>query len=178
MEADFQIDFGPFSEAVKKLKAANKEIMPGQIARALLFEWIRKILLKWPVLSGRSRAGWSAGARFSGNRVPGGPDAQAIIEGAAKSGLTITTDGDRVIYEVTNAVEYAEELESGSSKQAPMGAVEISLRELEIGRTPDDVMDAYAHLWDMLGKSPGSVEIRASDVRAALRIAGVPVSDG
>ena len=67
---------GPFFDAVKRLRAANKKILPGQIGRAILLEWLRKIILRWPVDTGRSRAGWSAGAKFVGIKMPVGTGAR------------------------------------------------------------------------------------------------------
>ena len=96
------------------------------------------ILGRWPVKSGLSRSNWLIGignprTGIVANRIGGGsspiPATGAEIS-AARSLIWGNRKRDQKIY-LTNNVPYAEEIENGSSSQAPSGAVAVTVASLK-----------------------------------------------
>ena len=165
--ATLTLDTSRFEKALRQL---GKPVVREEIARAIMAEWFRLILLRWPVDTGRSRGGFAAGARWVGLSVTRGRDAKATAEGRALSTRKIRRKrAAGMVVEVTNAVPYAADLEKGTSLQAPLGAVEISAREVEQGTVPRDVSDVYEVLWRKLKMQGDRSFIRAQDVKRAMK---------
>lgn len=148
----FKVDISQLEQVSRKLIKEVPEITKTQMAIAFMLEWIRRIILRWPVLTGRSRAGWSAAAMVLGISIPVGSDPGAFEEGAAQSEWEDASRGGRVVLRAINAVEYAALLEDGRSDQAPAGAVAISLVELLRGNVPQQALDAISKRWEELGE--------------------------
>lgn len=81
------------------------------IVRRVAVDLHGRITLRTPVDTGRARAGWGLG------EVPSVPGIQPIT-------------GHQPVY-ITNNVPYIVYLEQGSSQQAPIGMVRVSLAEIE-----------------------------------------------
>lgn len=126
--------------------------------RKIVFLLLRMIILAWPVLTGRSRAGWGVAARLVGLDVPPPPKpveaAVGFVPGEAHfAGLR---------FQATNNVAYAERLEEGWSLQAPAGVVRLSMRRVVAmlgGRQlPNELLTDYRGIWET-----GRIPTRAFD---------------
>lgn len=102
----------------------------GRIHRAVALEGLRGVVLMTPVDTGRARANWQVTT-----------DAPAVLatEKTDRSGGRAIAEGVGVIgtvkpYSVTyiaNNVPYIEELEGGSSRQAPAGMLNVTFARLQ-----------------------------------------------
>ncbi len=109
-------------------------------------------MLRWPVLTGRSRAAWSVAAEVLGfSFPPQGTDPGAQAEGAALGRFEEASGVGRIVLRAINAVEYAPALEEGTSAQAPAGAVMISLMEILTCKIPEQAFQVIAERWAELG---------------------------
>ena len=117
--------FGKFLKRyMEKQLPENAEAAIIGIATLLL----RKVILKNPVDTGRSRAGWSAAGKLLGfsdvSRFPGSKDAGKVpadLTTAEKGTAKIDKAGNySVSVKLVNGVEYSVNLERGTSTQAPL----------------------------------------------------------
>lgn len=145
------VDSSIFERAAKKLLRELPGISKQRIAFAIMLEWVRRIVLRWPVLTGRSRAAWSIAAEVLGFIVPAGPDATAVDEGRAQGRFEDMSSSGRIVLRAVNAVVYAPPLEDGTSNQAPAGAVAISLAEILQGKIPEKAFQVIAKRWAQFG---------------------------
>lgn len=108
-----------------QLFAAQLGLEIRDVVEKVAFDSHSKISKRTPVDTGRARASWM---------VTEGAPSDAVAEEGSHSKAVKAPDiqitGERVVY-ITNNLPYIEELENGSSKQAPAGMVAISLREVE-----------------------------------------------
>jgi hypothetical protein len=151
-----------------------------RVGRQIFFELLKRVILKTPVDTGRARGGWGAGAEVYGIRIPqgGGRGADGrftsggagAAEGRALSEYTETTTGTTIRLRCVNNVVYIVFLEHGSSDQAPIGMVRISMMEVEQmlgqGNLPGAIAAIYQQTWESAGLAPGSI-IRQGVVAAA-----------
>lgn len=159
MNFDIELDIKDFEAAARKLDRAMPDLTRREVGEAMMFEWLRRIILRWPVDTGRSRAAWEAAAAEIdtlpvGKQLPIGvsdTDAEALAEGRALGDLQISATFGGVTIIASNKVPYAVHLEDGSSSQAPAGAVAISLAELVRGRIPDEAFDRIVDVWGARG---------------------------
>lgn len=101
------------------------------ILRKIAFDFLRAVILKTPVDTGRARAGWTAFLDAQGTPMNvGGNDPQAIQEGKAAGFFEEHFQGDEQYLLIGNGVSYILYLEYGRSPQAPAGMVRLTLREL------------------------------------------------
>lgn len=103
------------------------EQQPVQVMRAATRTTFQRIVNRTPVKTGAARNNWSmgVGAKVTATRGPdtdGSEALQDIIAKTAKMGM------DKPVY-LTNRLAYVERLENGSSKQAPVGMVAVTLAE-------------------------------------------------
>ncbi len=126
------------------------------VLRRLAFQLLAKIIYKWPVDTGRSRAGWGVAAALLGMRIPSPPKPLEAASGFVAGEAELTA----VRFRAVNNLRYSPYLEEGWSAQAPMGAVRISMREVQAelggGELPEWVRSVYAFVWDTLKRPQGS----------------------
>lgn len=160
--------FGKFLKRyVQKQLPENAEAAVIRIALLVL----RKVILKNPVDTGRSRAGWSAAGKLLGVPVP--RPVPSDLTPTEKGTATLDSAGNfQASIKLTNGVEYSVNLERGTSTQAPFGMVRISMREVEseLGgqdALPREIRQIYAETWDRMGVDRGT-ELRARDIATAI----------
>jgi len=114
-----------FDEKWKEFEKRVKDA-PGQILEEFGEEFRTSLAETTPVKSGRASGSWNASLNApdltvqpEGYENPGG----AYLDG--NSNLRGARDGDTVY--ITNAIDYIDELNSGSSRQAPAGFVEAEV---------------------------------------------------
>lgn len=107
-----------------------------RVLRTLAFEFLRRVIMKNPVDTGRSRAGWTPYLIARGQPFPaiGGRDPDAQAEGQAKGYFVEHFRGRSQFILLGNGVEYIIPLEYGWSRQAPAGMVRLTMRELQGGK--------------------------------------------
>lgn len=95
----------------------------------------RKITGRTPVLSGSMRASWYAGYGEPTYRYYPVANKKAGMVPMARAEFNLEYDRNRAWHMyITNGAPYAGKMESGNSRQAPMGMVAISVREVFNGR--------------------------------------------
>jgi hypothetical protein len=99
----------------------------GKIARVATLELFNGVIRATPVDTGRARGNWqtSVGAPVNGEIAREG-DAAALAEVEAK-----TPQGAGQITYLSNNLPYIDELENGSSKQAPEGMVRKNMDRVQ-----------------------------------------------
>jgi len=107
------------------------------IKRKMALEVLGRVARRSPVDTGRFRGNWQVGInrRPTGEVGVGGAAAAApaaIAQGATQ--LAIVQPGQDIW--ITNNVPYAEQLEFGSSWQAPEGVLAVTLAEVREGMLP------------------------------------------
>lgn len=124
-------NFRQFSLGLRRetQRLTNEQVVLFQ--RRIGLEALRRIVQKTPVDTGRARGNWDltiglpSGSADMDRKDPGGGD--TIRRGsAALSNLKAFA----LIY-ITNNLPYINYLENGSSKQAPVGMVEVTVQELQ-----------------------------------------------
>lgn len=139
------------------LRSTSIDIDKG--LKKFAFDLLKKIILKNPVDTGRSRAAWyvsavklgGAGVSFSlTQRRAKSHNIDAANEGLRQGkyrdhlGPFIT---DKWI-EMINGVDYIIFLEYGHSRQAPYGMVRVSIREMTGGKLPRDLGRRIQKQWN------------------------------
>lgn len=118
----FSLDLARFAE-----KAGDKADL---VIRKVGLELLSSVVLKSPVKSGRFRGNWQLGISSPDLDTSNAPDktgAGAINRGAAE---LLSYQVGPTLY-ITNALPYANRLEDGYSKQAPVGMVKITVVEFQ-----------------------------------------------
>lgn len=142
----------------------------GVVIRKLALELLTRIILKNPVDTGRSRAGWFAAFNALGGQglainiassrmgkrkyksKSAGMDQNAVSEGMSKGRFIDRTKDLNPYVEVVNGVNYTIYLEYGHSKQAPVGMVRISMREMTSdGKAVRAIKDGLIKEWNTSG---------------------------
>lgn len=102
-----------------------------QLCRAITLEGLGRLIRRTPVDKGTARANWNV-AKDAPNRSndPGRLRAD-IAHNQAAGARTIATFGAGESLFITNSLPYIEDLEKGSSKQAPNGMVAITAAEMQ-----------------------------------------------
>ena len=119
---------------ILELKNFGEVIMPKEhagLCKRIAFEVVRGIDKKMPVKTGLARGN---------NQVSNGEPITTVIDRLDKTGTETVAKAyeeiqkaepmKKVIWE-SNNVPYIEELENGSSQQAPQGMVELTLLEIK-----------------------------------------------
>jgi hypothetical protein len=97
------------------------------VARKVSFDVFRAVALRSPVDTGRFRANWNVSYGTPDLGVTASTNQARSTQQVARS-LSLPVGG--VVF-MANGLPYAEELEFGSSKQAPVGMVRVTVREFE-----------------------------------------------
>ena len=115
----FNLDLAKFSKKTQ----LNLDI----VARKVGFEIWNGVTKKTPVDTGRARASWNLTEEVVNLKTA----SENVVHGANAKGSVgrITGKGD-VIY-ITNNVDYINELDKGSSQQAPNGMVSLTINEVQ-----------------------------------------------
>lgn len=116
--------------------------------RRMALSLLNWIIMAWPVLTGRSRAGWGIACRFLGLNIPPPPKPEEAAQGFVPGSVSMTA----LRFEAVNNVVYAEALEDGWSAQAPAGVVRLAMRrltaELGGGALPKEILTEYRGVWE------------------------------
>ncbi len=113
--------------------ARRIKVAPEKVVKKISFQLFRRIIEKTPVDTGRARASWNIAIGRTDLTVapegthqsnPGGLSAKAnqVLAGYG-------ADGRLPVVIISNNLPYIVELEKGSSKQAPVGMVALSVQE-------------------------------------------------
>lgn len=102
------------------------------VMRMATVEFYRQVIISTPVDTGRARHGWNISVGAPSNTVP--PEGKYSLPNINEHGLetTVTVTPDKVIY-ITNRVPYIEDLNKGSSQQAPARFVELAAGRVQRG---------------------------------------------
>lgn len=110
-----------------------EKAISGDIAEFMqktVFEIYRGVTLKSPVDTGRFKGNWNV--QIGAPNYTVNDSATSTPYGAPVSGdvasVLFTIDGTKPVY-ITNGLPYAARLETGYSKQAPTGMVDVTLTE-------------------------------------------------
>ncbi len=112
----------------------TKKMLPAEVVifhKKIVLEALRRVVAKTPVDTGRARANW---------QVTIGSPATSQLDITDKDGGATIAKGLAAIqglppYQIvwiSNNMDYIEDLEHGSSKQAPEGMVEVTVAELRM----------------------------------------------
>lgn len=120
MGSDFVLDLTKFVEKAK----GNADL----VVRKAAADIAKRVIERTPVDTGRARGNWMAAVGKYSPDLTGSLDKDGA---ATVANVTATLDkitAGTVVY-LTNTLPYILELENGSSKQAPSGMVQATLRE-------------------------------------------------
>ena len=107
----------------------------------MAFEFIKRVIQKTPVDTGRARGGWMSYLLANGQPSNGGgSNPIAIAQGISAGSFEEKFTGSEQFIILVNAVDYIVILEFGSSGQAPAGMMRLTFRELQAGDTMTDEM--------------------------------------
>ena len=114
------------------VRNANRAVDPklDKLGRALGLEMQKRIMDKTPVDTGRARANWNASIGDADGSTSESTSASATLAraNAVVSGFELSEGAS---FFVANGLPYIESLEEGSSRQAPNGMAQITVRELK-----------------------------------------------
>ena len=125
------LETGRFNTHIHNVLLPRARIANRDAVLAIALELMKRVMLRWPVDTGRSRAAWSTLLEMHGIPAVGkGSDQTAITEGKALGAVEEALNVPLPHITMINGVEYSPYLEAGSSGQAPSGALRISMREI------------------------------------------------
>ena len=127
---DISSNAADFAKSVTALSEKLNDSVEKGIRKACI-DLYRAIVEKTPVDTGRAKASWGL-ATYHTNDSKNDPDGYSFneISGIVNQNVAdfkFTVHDDQVI--IYNNLEYIENLENGTSQQAPQGMVAISLSE-------------------------------------------------
>jgi len=140
----------------------NSSVEVDKALRKFAFDFLRKVILKNPVDTGRSRAGWFvAMSKLGGGSFPQQPKKSTAKKPKGYSGAEVSKGmgdgeykeklGKNVInkfIEIVNGVPYIIYLEYGYSNQSPLGMVRVSMREITKDKLPKDMGKRLRTKWN------------------------------
>ena len=142
-----EVETKEFNRRINKFRRQCK-LSTEVIIRRVAMELLRRILVKNPVATGRSRAGWySATVGLGLPWTDEGDSPSNITRGKTEGRFhnNLKHPMDKYVL-IINNVYYVLHLEYGSSDQAPAGMVRVSIREM-MGIVPKEIQDAYVANW-------------------------------
>ncbi len=128
-------DFPKFERALRRF-AKKVELDGATLTKRVAFELFTRIVEKTPVDTGRARASWTIAIGAPDLRiVPEGEYDKSMATAIAKANAVLGSYGTTgrpflVPIWIANNLPYIQELEHGSSQQAPKGMLALSLREV------------------------------------------------
>jgi hypothetical protein len=122
----FQADLRKFAESI--------DVKFETVVRRVIVDLFRRIVERTPVDTGRLRASWTISINSPDLDVA--PDrryspAEAAAKAREKEKIAYLSRPMRQVVYISNGLPYAEVIENGHSKQAPVGMVMISVTEIE-----------------------------------------------
>lgn len=100
------------------------------VVRKTAIEMGSAMILKSPVDTGRFRANWQTGLGTMNRSTGDAPDRSGAAALAALTASLTAWQPGQTIW-ITNSISYAQRLERGYSKQAPLGVVATTVVEFE-----------------------------------------------
>lgn len=128
-------DFPKFEQALKRF-AKKVELDGATVTKRVAFDLFTRVIQKTPVDTGRARASWTIAIGAPDLRiVPEGQYDASLATAIAKANAVLGsygTTGRPILLPVyiANNLPYIQELEKGSSQQAPQGMLAVSLMEV------------------------------------------------
>jgi hypothetical protein len=104
----------------------------AKVMQIATVEFYRQVIISTPVDTGRARHGWNITIQSPSLTVP--PEGQYSIPNINEHGLDtiVSVSPEQIIY-ITNRVPYIEDLNKGSSRQAPARFVELAAERVQRG---------------------------------------------
>lgn len=104
----------------------------AKVMQIATVEFYRQVIISTPVDTGRARHGWNITIQSPSLTVP--PEGKYSMPNIEEHGLStiISVTPEQVIY-ITNRVPYIEDLNKGSSQQAPARFVELAAERVQRG---------------------------------------------
>jgi hypothetical protein len=104
----------------------------AKVMQIATVEFYRQVIISTPVDTGRARNGWNITIQAPSMTVP--PEGKYSMPNIEEHGLStiISVTPEQVIY-ITNRVPYIENLNKGSSRQAPARFVELAAARVQRG---------------------------------------------
>lgn len=118
---DFQIGLDRFVEDI--------DVNVGRLHRAVALEGLAGVVRMTPVDEGRARGAWTVSHGSPDFAEPGTLDTRGGAT-IARGGTAIAAAEPYSEMHIVNAVPYIEELENGSSQQAPNGMLNVTFNRL------------------------------------------------
>lgn len=119
-----------FALDLRKFADSIPEEMVKPVVQKLAMHALNGVVMKSPVDTGRFRGNWNVAVNRIDYSVTAETDksgGSVIAKGAA---IIASAEPDQAIY-ISNNLPYATALETGHSKQAPIGMVAVTFAELE-----------------------------------------------
>lgn len=116
---------GRFSKALRDFGGAVVPKRALKLQQVMSLDLLRRIVFKTPVDTGRARGNWQTST--SGSSDSEVPPMDPISAGA----IVIASAQPYGVITLFNNVKYIRKLEDGSSQQAPLGMVKVSVAEAE-----------------------------------------------
>ena len=127
------IKFTNLKGFTREINAFGRTTMPAEqkiLQTRIVLDLLRRIVFRTPVKSGRARGNWQTSL---------GGATDSVLERFDQTGSNVISLGAQVagsappysLITLFNNVNYIRKLESGSSRQAPRGMVDLSVAEVE-----------------------------------------------
>jgi hypothetical protein len=131
MKTKLYLETERFQKWVNKyLRSVKRDRVPLALQH-ITIDLLTRIIMKNPVDTGRSRAGWYAYLdKKNVSHSSPGKNGKAINEGRSKGNFVERFDILKPYIEIRNGVVYVKYLEYGSSGRSPYGMVRISMTEI------------------------------------------------
>ena len=142
-----KIETQKFNAFIKNFVRASS-LSTSQAIRKIAIDLLNRIMMKNPVLTGRSRAGWYVSmSSLGGPWTDLGNDSASIAKGKKEGKFVNKLNAQLNKYVILiNGVYYSIYLEHGTSSQAPAGMVRVSMREMT-GKLPKMIEREYKKNW-------------------------------
>ena len=147
MKFSLAVETKIFNQHIKDFNRKTN-VSTEKVIKKFAFDLLKGIITKMPVKFGQARAGWYAAFETLGGSGPhtGTPEES---KGRTQGSFTDHTQGtfkDKWI-EIINGVEHVIWLEYGWSKQAPLGVIRVSMREMRKGELPKNMTAQMQKDW-------------------------------
>lgn len=113
--------------------ARRIKVAPEKVVKKISFQLFRRIIEKTPVDTGRARASWNISIGRADPSVAPEGEYRSNPGGLAAKAMQVMAgygaDGRLPVVIISNNLPYIVELDKGSSKQAPVGMVALSVQE-------------------------------------------------
>lgn len=115
----------------EKIAAITKNNV-AKVMQIATVKFYQQVIIATPLDTGRARHGWNITVGAPSNTVP--PEGKYSMPNIAEHGYEtiVSVSTDQVIY-ITNLVPYIEDLNNGSSRQAPARFIELAAERVQRG---------------------------------------------